>query len=147
MNTLTIGTAEKTFGVTVLDYHDRSADIPVVIGLQHQGDVSVIPAHMVDDYDNPVDDVPQAGHPVVQGENGGNTHLLLASGQDVKFTFHEQWESPDSAQNLTLCSLRVPEGSVAYLAHPEHAYSGVGPGEYVIRRKRTQEEEIRFVAD
>lgn len=32
--------------------------------------------------------------------------------------------------------LTVAEGSVAYLAHPGHAYSGIGPGTYVLRRQR-----------
>ncbi|NUR64049.1 MAG: hypothetical protein HOV87_36130 [Catenulispora sp.] len=32
--------------------------------------------------------------------------------------------------------LTVAVGATAYLAHPEHAYSGIGPGTYVLRRQR-----------
>jgi hypothetical protein len=37
---------------------------------------------------------------------------------------------------LDLGVLTVAEGAVAYLAHPEHAYSGIAPGTYLLRRQR-----------
>jgi hypothetical protein len=49
--------------------------------------------------------------------------------------------------HLRLGSLEVPEGSVAYLAHPEHAYTGVGPGRYALHRQREMADVIRRVAD
>lgn len=116
-------------------------DVPTVIGLQHQGDVSVVPAHMASDYRPPINLVPAAGVPVVRGESGGNTHLLLASGEvylDVRQA---------SAENLTLACLNVTEGATAWLDHPEHGNSGIGPGTYVLRRKREQADELRMVAD
>lgn len=141
MTIRTIGQAETTFGVFVLEHHDRELGIPVIAGLQHQGDVSVVPARMVDDFRAPTTVVPAAGVPVVRGESGGNTHLLLGDGR-VCLDAREA-----SADRLTLGSLRVDEGATAYLAHPEHAFSGIGPGDYVIRRKRTQADEIRLVVD
>ncbi|MCQ0020984.1 hypothetical protein [Actinomadura madurae] len=46
-------------------------DIPTIAGLQHQGDVSVIPAAMAeDDFRRPVSPVPAAGVEVVRGEAG-----------------------------------------------------------------------------
>ncbi len=50
-------------------------------------------------------------------------------------------------QNLQLATLTVPDGQVAYLAHPEHGYMGVGPGTYEIRRQREQADELRLVQD
>lgn len=116
-------------------------DVPTVAGLQHQGDVSVIPAAMVRDYRTPTAVVPRAGVPVVRGESGGNTHLLLADGR-VLLDLREA-----TAADLTLGSLLVPEGATAWLDHPEHGNTGIAPGEYVIRRKREQADELRMVAD
>lgn len=116
-------------------------DVPTVAGLQHQGDVSVVPASMVNDYRTPTGEIPRAGIAVVRGESGGNTHRLLAEGA-VRFDLRTA-----SATNLTLGSLLVPEGATAWLDHPEHGNTGIAPGNYVLRRKREQAEELRMVAD
>ena len=50
-------------------------------------------------------------------------------------------------RNLVLALLTVPVGSLAYLAHPEHAYTGIGPGTYTLRRQREKADELRMVAD
>lgn len=127
-------------GIDVLDHLDREASIPIETGLQRQGDVLVVPAAMVADIDARTP-VPAAGVPVVKGENGGNTHALVADGPvfcDAKTA---------TVDNLTLATLTVPEGSTAYLAHPEHGYNGIGPGSYVLRRQREQSDVQRLVAD
>lgn len=126
--------------IDVLDHLDREASVPVLTGMQRQGDVLVLPAAM-DTNLEATKPVPAAGVPVVRGENGGNTHALVADGPvfcDVRQA---------TVENLTLAVLTVPEGSVAYLAHPEHGYSGIGPGSYVLRRQREQGEIARLVAD
>ncbi|MBO2450868.1 hypothetical protein J4573_27490 [Actinomadura barringtoniae] len=106
-------------------------DIPTIDGLQHQGDVSVIPASMAsEDHRPPVTPVPAAGIAVVRGEAGGHTHLLLASG-DVRYDVRE-----GAADDLTLGSLEVGDGASAWLDHPEHGNTGIAPGRYVLRRKR-----------
>lgn len=127
-----------THGVDVLEHLDRQATVPIHTGLQRQGDVIVVP--------NPrakaTTPIPRGGVPVVRGEAGGNTHALVSDGDgvccDVKTA---------TARNLVLATLTVPEGAVAYLAHPEHAYSGIGPGRYTLRRQREQADEVRMVAD
>lgn len=118
---------------------DRQAAINVTSGLQAQGDVIVVPAALT----HPVatTPVPAVGVPVVRSESGGNTHLLLPDGP-VMFD-----QRAVSAMSLVLGVLTVPVGSVAYLAHPEHAYSGVGPGTYELRRQREMADELRLVAD
>jgi hypothetical protein len=126
--------------IDVLDHLDRQASVPVLSGMQRQGDVLVLPAAMVNNIEA-TKPVPTTGVPVVRGENGGNTHALVADGPvfcDVRQA---------TVENLTLAVLTVPEGSVAYLAHPEHGYSGIGPGSYVLRRQREQGEIARLVAD
>lgn len=126
------------FGVDVHDHLDRDALVPINAGVQRQGDVLVLPATR--DAQTPV---PAAGVPVVRGESGGNTHLLLADGP-VRFDLDPTAADPSQ---LRLGALTVPEGSVAYLAHPEHAYTGIAPGCYEIRRQREMADEIRRVAD
>ncbi|GAB3907646.1 hypothetical protein ACFQ1S_28285 [Kibdelosporangium lantanae] len=118
--------------------------VPVVDGLQHQGDVSVVPAYMVTNYVKPRQQVPMAGVPVLRGESNGNTHLLLASG-DVLFDECRSYDSHIS--RITLGCLLVGTESVAYLSHPEHGDSGIGPGRYVLRRKREWIHEQRAVVD
>ena len=125
-------------GVTVEDHLDTDALVPILAGLQRQGDVIVIPNHK----DTATTRVPTSGVPVVRGEAGGNTHTILADGPGVCCDTHQA-----SATNLTLATLTVPEGSTAYLAHPEHAYTGIGPGSYTLRRQREQADELRMVAD
>jgi hypothetical protein len=134
--TLTVQEAIDRHGVDVLDHLDRSITIPVLDGLQFQGDVAVVPSKV-----NATTPVPEQGIAVVRGENGGNTHMLVAEGP----VFFDQQAA--SATSLVLGTLVVPEGSTAYLAHPEHAYSGIAPGSYELRRQREQAEEIRLVTD
>lgn len=125
--------------VDVLDHLDREVSVPVLSGLQFQGDVAVIPSVPGREQGDPV---PAEGVPVVRGENGGNTHTLLAEGSVA-------WAPSTSRDrsNLTLGWLTVAEGATAYLAHPEHGYSGIAPGSYELRRQREQREEIELVQD
>ena len=125
-----------TTGVNVLSHLDRQVQVPIVAGPQRQGDVLVIPQKPGKVAGaNPV---PTAGVPVVRGEAGGNTHLLLADG-DVT------WAPRTTGQTIGIVT--VAEGASAYLAHPEHGYQGIAPGQYQVRRQREQADEIRMVAD
>ena len=133
----TLATLIAEHGVDVHDHLDRDDIVPVHVALQFQGDVAVIPTLGPARVD--AVQVPAEGIPVVRGEAGGNTHLLLASGAIT-------W-SPVGPVGLDLGVLTVADGAVAYLAHPEHGYLGVGPGRYVLRRQREQTDEIRMVAD
>jgi hypothetical protein len=128
-------------GIAVEDHLDLNDLVPVNTGLQRQGDVIVVPVTGK----NPkpaTTPVPAAGVPVVRGEAGGNTHAIVADGPGVCCDLRQA-----STTDLTLATLTVPEGSVAYLAHPEHAYTGIGPGTYTLRRQREQADELRIVAD
>ena len=86
--------------------------------------------------------VPATGTPVVRGENGGNTHAIYPADGPVFCDVQA-----GSVTDLRVAALSVPDGSTAYLGHPEHGYMGVGPGDYEIRRQREMAEELRMVAD
>ena len=130
----------NTFEVDTDEHLDRDALVPVNSGLQRQGDVIVIPTSEVAVVGNKVVPVPGAGIPVVRGENGGNTHLLLAMGE-------VNYLPIEDTSTLNVGVFVVTEGAVAYLAHPEHGYMGIAPGTYTVRRQREQADEIRQVAD
>lgn len=141
ITTLTLADAETAFGVTVDDHHDRQADIPVLAGLQFQGDVAVIPAPRARAAEAAV---PREGVAVVRGEAGGNTHLLLGAGT---IAFDPSPTAGTDPADLDLGTLTVPAGATGYLAHPEHAYTGIAPGTYTLRRQREQADVARFVRD
>lgn len=125
-------------GVGIVTGIDQSADIPIHAGRQRQGDVIVLPQRI----EPATTAVPAAGTPVVQGENGGNTHAIYAADGPV---FCDT--VTPSPRSLRVATLSVPEGSTAYLGHPEHGFLGIAPGTYEIRRQREMAEELRMVAD
>jgi hypothetical protein len=137
MTIATLDEAITRFGVDVLTHLDRSVSIPMINTIGRQGDVLILTTTGC----HAATPLPTAGFPAVQGEAGGNTHLLLGDGA----VFYDQRTA--SAASLTLGVLTVPAGSVAYLAHPEHAYLGIAPGTYELRRQREQSDEIRLVQD
>lgn len=141
MNTSTLDQLITQFNVDVDPHLERAMTVPVSDQLQRQGDVIVInhlilaPNERPDAATTPLE---AAGFPVVRGESGGNTHLLLGAG-DVYFDVRPA--------DLQLGVVTVAEGATAYLAHPEHGYVGIAPGTYVIRRQREQADVARVVAD
>jgi len=129
-------------GVDVLDHLDRETTIPVLDGLQRQGDVIVVPGKSAG-LGQIVATTPvlAGGTPVVRGENGGNTHAIVADGPVYCDVISPR------ATELRVAVLTVPDESTAWLAHPEHGYVGIAPGTYEIRRQREQADELRLVAD
>ena len=140
MTNRTLAELEREHGIQVDEHLDRQLDVPVSAGLQRQGDVIVIPSDITPVGGHATTAVPRDGVAVVQGENGGNTHLLLAAG-DVRY------DTLTGTSELDLGVLTVADGATAYLAHPEHGYAGIAPGTYTMRRQREQADEIRMVAD
>ena len=144
----------STHGVDIDPHLDREALVPVSAGLQRQGDVIVIPEAMAKNVVSTLmvlfkgglpeaNLVAPAGVPVIRGEAGGNTHLLLADG-DVRFAT----VAGAIVEETFIGLLSVAEGAIGYLAHPEHGYAGIAPGTYVIRRQRELiQNAVRMVAD
>ncbi len=138
MSTTTYGDLLSTHGVEIPAHLEEQAAIPVLTGMQMQGDVAIIPTKPSAKKSTPV---PPSGVAVVRGESGGNTHLLVAEGP-------VSWAPV--VGNPTLLDLgvvTVPEGATAFLLHPEHGANAMGPGSYTIRRQREQADELRIVAD
>jgi hypothetical protein len=125
-------------GVTIPAHLEAQAAIPVLTGLQVQGDVAIVPSRPSMRQGTPV---PAGGIAVVRGESGGNTHLLVAEGP-------VSWAPVvGNPTGLDLGVVTVPEGATAFLLHPEHGANAMGPGNYTLRRQREQADELRIVAD
>ncbi|HTM85916.1 MAG TPA: hypothetical protein VL179_13625 [Mycobacterium sp.] len=131
----TINDLVQITGVNVITDHDVDLDIPVLSGMQRQGDVLVLPAAVT-----ATTAVTAAGTPVVRAENGGNTHAIYAADGPV-------YCDPVASEGLRVATLTVAEGATAYLGHPEHGYMGIAPGNYEIRRQREMGATARMVAD
>jgi hypothetical protein len=128
-------------GVTVPDETLADLEVPVLTGVQRQGDVLIVPRGPLTGSDaERAAMVPADGVPVVRGEATGNTHLLMTDrGSGVSWL---------PATGLLLGVLTVPDGAVAHLIHTdEHGVNAIGPGIYEMRGKREQAEEVRRVAD
>src|SRR5262249_52311951 len=120
-------------GLDVLDHLEREVMVPVIDGLQAQGDLIVIPLDMVDDVSVAATarmrKVPADGVELLRGAAGGNPHTLVADPGTCRWTT----EVIDRA-GLALGVLETI--AVAYLIHPEHGGTGIAPGAYAIRRQR-----------
>lgn len=126
--------------ITIPDHLEADAEVPVIAGLQFQGDLAVVPLAGRGVAVPNIVPVPPQGVEVVRGESGGHTHLLIGEGVS--------WAPIEArGDSLDLGALVVADGSVAYLLHEEHGASGIAPGRYVIRRQREQAEQVRRVAD
>ena len=135
--TTTLAELITTHHIDVDPHLDRELSIPILTGIQRQGDVMILPRR---DRKPATTPVPAAGTPVVRGENGGNTHAIVGTAAlcDLRTA---------TVDDLTLAILTVPAGAEAYLMHPEHGANGIGPGTYEIRRQREHADELRIVAD
>lgn len=121
-------------GVEIPGHLEADAEIPVICGLQVQGDIAIVPTRPGMDTGT---GVPAEGVAVIRGEAGGNTHLLVADGA-------VSWRP---ASDVDLGTVTVEDGAVGYLLHPEHGGNAMGPGSYRLRRQREQADVIRTVAD
>ena len=110
--------------VNALDHLERQSTIPVVDGLQAQGDLIVIPFTMLDFLPDDIADreVPPEGVHLIAGLNGGNPHVLVAD--------------PGTCRWSTGRDLAVVENTApVYLLHPEHGGTGIAAGRWLIRRQ------------
>jgi len=120
------------YGLEVPAHIDATDPIPVLTGLQAQGDVYVIPTDPTTKAGAPI---PTEGVVVVEGVN---RHVLAGDGL---------WSDGGSGFG-DVGTLTVPDGGTAYLFHSEeHGANGIGAGTYVLRRQREQAAEQRLVAD
>lgn len=139
--TTTYREALAVHDIEIPPHLEAQAEVPVLTGVQFQGDVGIIPQRAGKTVN--AEPVPMSGIQVVRGEATANTHWL----DNGNPTGPPCMWSP-STSGLTLGVLDVPEGQHAFLTHTdEHGCNGIGPGQYRITRQREQADEIRMVAD
>lgn len=129
--------------ISVPDHLVADAEVPVLTGLQRQGDLVIVPTSSLR-FQAHSQAVPPEGVAVVRGENGGHTHHLAAYSGTCRWA-----PNPSvSAADPDLGELHVPAGATAYLSHDdEHGANGIGPGNYTIRRQVEEAERRQLVAD
>lgn len=153
LSTLTLDDLTARTGLDVLGHLEREVTIPVIDGVQAQGDLLVIPIALLaaDPSSWPRRDVsvvdsarwhqvPSAGVEVLRAGTGGNPHTLVADPGTCRWT-----TGVTDPQELALGALTTT--GVAYLIHPEHGGSGIAPGTYVIRRQRERSGTARRPSD
>ncbi|GAB2663920.1 hypothetical protein [Nocardia goodfellowii] len=118
--------------------------IPVIDGLQAQGDLLVVPLEFVSGaiswHADPVWTYPTEIE-LLRGAAGGNPHVLVAEPGTCRWT-------TDFFDSERLAIGIFQAIAVAYLMHPEHGASGCAPGTYLVRRQREFEGfRTRLVAD
>ena len=123
-------------------------DVPVLTGLQAQGDLLIIPASSPSiTRDCRIDwaamtPLTPAGHDVVKGENGRHSHTLHAATGTVSMA------PVTDTVGLAIVAVDIPDGSVALLTHVEHGDNLIGPGRYVIRAQQEKSlQAMRRVVD
>ena len=136
----TYGALLSQHGISIPEHLEAEAQVPVLSGVQAQGDLLVVPVDKTQLGTGQL--VPMGGYQVVRGEAAAHTHWLDGLGP-VSY-------APNTGEldGLVLGELTVPDGSVAYLTHEdEHGSNGIGAGRYEIRQKRELADEIRYVED
>lgn len=137
----TLADVTTATGFAVLEHLEAEAEVPVLAGLQAQGDLIIVPVPSPDCSTmgcNPVP-VPAEGIAVIEAAGGGHEHRLFAS-VPGSATFAL---AAAGGQDIGVLECTEP----AYLLHPEHGATGIAPGGYVLRRQREQADEERLVAD
>ncbi len=137
MRVVTLGELTERTGLDVLEHLAREMAVPVVDGMQAQGDLLLVPLGMLRHVrlgqswsPQPTwQEVPPGGIELLRSTAGGNPHTLVADPQQCRWTFNVT-----DPTGLALGALEAT--AVAYLIHPEHGATGIAPGCYVVRRQR-----------
>ena len=138
--TQTLGDLTAKHGFEVLEHLEAQAEVPVLDGLQAQGDLFVVPVPPAEA--SPRTTVPAEGIAVIESVGSGHEHRLFAS---VPGTTTFRWTANTLAGAQVIGVLECTEP--AFLLHPEHGATGIAPGSYELRRQREQADEERLVAD
>ncbi len=134
MQTLTQTELKDRFGHAVPQHIIDSVEVPLLNGLQIQGDVAFIPQVRSAAVGIPV---PSKGVALVSGESTGNTHLLMPG---VGVTWRPLENSLD---NLGVIDVETE----AFVHHNEHGYIGLSAGSYLVRGQTQMLDELERVAD
>ncbi|MGI5207146.1 hypothetical protein ACQEU6_36920 [Spirillospora sp. CA-108201] len=131
--TVTLASLSERTGLAVLDHLDRSVSVPVVDGIQAQGDLIVVPTSEIPSLSVSPSatwtDVPPEGVELLRGAAGGNPHTLVADPGACRWT-----RGVSEPGGLAIGVFEA--SATVYLLHPEHGASGCAPGRYAVRRQR-----------
>lgn len=125
-------------GFAVLEHLEAETEIPVLDGLQAQGDLFIVPTPK-SEMTGPKP-VPADGLAVIEAVGGGHEHRLFAS-EPGTAVFGASVSGLPQVIGVLECT------APAYILHPEHGATGLAPGRYELRRQREQADEERLVAD
>jgi hypothetical protein len=133
MTSITLAELSQTSGHDVLDHLEMDAAIPVIDGLQAQGDLIVIPiatfGEVAPYFSVGWRPVPPSGVELLRAANGGNPHTLVADPHTCEWC---PWIRDETG--LAIGALRNTR--TVYLIHREHGATGIAPGTWVVRRQR-----------
>jgi hypothetical protein len=137
----TLADVTAATGFEVLEHLVADVEVPILDGLQAQGDLFIVPFPVAGRpiQHDPLRPVPAEGIAVIAAVGGGHEHRLFA-GVPGTAVFGL---AAGRGQDIGVLECTEP----AYLLHPEHGATGIAPGSYVLRRQRVQADEERLVAD
>ena len=135
----TLGDLATRHGFEVLEHLEAEAAVPILKGLQAQGDLFIIPAGNAEPHTDDLKLIPAGGFAVIKAANGGHEHRLFASVPGTAlFAFID-----GSGQDIGVLKCTEP----VYSLHVEHGAAGIAPGMFLLRRQREQAGEERLIAD
>lgn len=134
----TLGDITTATGFAVLEHLEAEAHVPVLDGLQAQGDLFIVPAPA--SQMSGARPVPSDGLAVIEAVDGGHEHRLFAS-EPGTAVFGVAVSGLPQVIGVLECT------APAFVLHPEHGATGIAPGRYELRRQREQADEERLVAD
>ncbi len=137
----TLADVTRATGFEVLKHLEAEAEVPVLGGLQAQGDLFIVPLPIAGrpvQYDALVP-VPAEGIAVIDAVGSGHEHRLFAAVPGTAMLAL----ATGRGQDIGVLECTEP----AYVLHPEHGATGIAPGQYMLRRQREQADEERLVAD
>lgn len=135
----TLGELAGRHGFAVLEHLEAEAQVPVLDGLQAQGDLFIVPDPRAVLAQEDSAAVPAAGIAVIEAVGSGHEHRLFAGQSGTAWWY----PGGGTAQDIGVLDCTAP----AYVLHPEHGATGIAPGRYLLRRQREQADEERLVAD
>lgn len=130
---LTLAQLTERTGFEVLAHLEGEVTIPVIDGLQAQGDLIVIPLRLLPEVRLTSwarwRAVPRQGVELLRSAAGGNPHTLMADPGTCQWT-------ANISDPVRLALGAFTTTATAYLIHPEHGATGIAPGTFVVRRQR-----------
>ena len=118
-STMTLSALTTLTGLDVFDYLDQEVSVPVIDGMQAQGDLIVVPHILLADSVRTVSwsryvHVPLSGVELLRSAAGGNPHSLVADEGSCT------WSTARAGLPTPRAGHPSDTEVTAYLIHPEH---------------------------